>query len=142
MVKNYYCFGLRRKVMSTNEYNKFDAIISSDELFKEITETQDHQEFHTTIINVLSPEYFSDCRIKDSINIEAHLITDFVEDWDRTRFIVVYGASDDLTLSRLAYQKLIDMGFVHISILSDGMNGWLSNGYPCDGACKMDYLHS
>ncbi|MFH1254221.1 MAG: rhodanese-like domain-containing protein [bacterium] len=128
--------------MSTNEYNEINGIISSDELYKEITETQNHPEYHTTVINVLPPQYFADCHIKDSINIEAHLIADYVEDWDRAKFIVIYSASDDLSVSQHAYKRLIAMGFKYVRILSDGMNGWLSNGYPTDGACKMDYLHS
>ena len=60
----------KRCVMDIND-NTIKFIVSADELFKEITERKDHSEYHITIINVLSSPYFEDCRIKDSINIEA-----------------------------------------------------------------------
>src|SRR5271157_5806760 len=103
------------------EQNAIDRIIRPDELLKEITETQDHPAVHITIINVLSQKYFADCRIKNSINIQAHEIAKYVEDWDRSIFIVLYGASDDLTDCTIAYQSLIDMGFIYVRILLGGM---------------------
>ena len=120
--------------------SELNIIVNSDELSINIAESQDHPEFQITLINILPHKYFEDCRIKDSINIDADVIADFVDDWDRARYIVVYGASDDLTMSKLVHQRLSDMGFINVRILLGGMQEWLDDGYPCEGACKMDYL--
>ena len=98
-----------------------------------MSETETHPQVQITIINVLPLKYFADCQIKDSINIEVDKIPDSVEDWDRTKFIVVYGASDDLTISKLAYKKLIGMGFIYIRILLGGMQGMVRKWLPLSG---------
>lgn len=125
--------------MSFNE-SELEQLINSDELFTELTKSSDHPEFHVTVINILPLSYFQDCRIKDSINIEAGTIADYVDDWDRARIIVLYGASDDIASCKEVYQRLSDMGFDNIRILIGGMDEWLDRGYPTQGACAMDYL--
>jgi len=122
--------------------SKLNVLVSSDELSLNIAESQDHPEFAITLINILPSKYFEDCRIKDSINIDVNILADFIDDWDRTRYIVLYGASDDLTESKLAYKQLSEMGFINVRILLGGLQEWLGDGYPCEGACTMDYLKS
>jgi len=113
-----------------------NMIISADELFRELEEASSHAEYSITVINVLSPKQFDNCHIEDSINIEAHVIGDEIDDWDRTRAIVLYCAGEDPTLSRLAYTRLVEMGFTDVQILEGGLQEWVDCGYPTDGVCE------
>jgi len=117
-----------------------EVLIRAEDLFKEITDRQTHPEYGITVINVLSPQHFEDCRIKNSINVDANNIGDYTDDWDRTRLIALYGANEDLTSCKKAYNRLTEMGFYKIRVLVGGMAEWLDKGYPTEGACKMDYL--
>jgi len=124
-----------------NKINIIPAPVTVEELYQEMNETLDHPEYHITIINVLSEKYFQDCKIEASINIPAKAIADYVDDWDRTKTIVVYDAADDSDAGVEAYQTLIDMGFDDVRRLVGGLKEWHDKEYPTEGACTMDHLY-
>ena len=84
----------------------FNFIVTVERLAEEIGDVNLHDEYHITIINLLSQRHFEDCHISGSINIEAALLADTLEDWDRTRAIVLCGAGEDITLCEEARKTL------------------------------------
>lgn len=93
------------------------------------------------VINLLSPKYYNDCHIKDSINIPADAIVDATKDWKKDTEMVVYCAVDVCDLSKNTYRKLESVGFNNLYDYSGGMKEWYCRGYPCVGPAKEYYLH-
>jgi rhodanese-related sulfurtransferase len=126
-------------------YDQYDEnnirLITMEELFEEMNQAHDHPEFGITLINVLAAKYFEDCRIIESMSIEVDSLDNYVEDWDRTRTIVVYDESEHSILGDVAYRKLLGMGFRDVRKLLGGMHDWYERGYPSEGQCKAEYLH-
>jgi rhodanese-related sulfurtransferase len=123
-----------------NHDKNFNHIMTVEQLAKEMDDVNLHDEFRITVINLLSHKCFEDCHIKGSINVDAVSLADTVEDWDRTRAIVVYEAAEDITLCEKACKTLNEMGFTDVRILQGGMKEWLDQGYATEGACKMAYV--
>ncbi len=92
------------------------------------------------VINVLSPKYYHDCRIKGSINVPADELTAYAKDLDRDTPIVVYCASYKCPVSAKAWKLLHDMGFKNIWAYEGGMNEWYHAGFALEGACMEDYI--
>jgi rhodanese-related sulfurtransferase len=124
-----------------NRDKTLSHIVTVERLAEELDDVNLHDEFRITVVNLLSQRYFEDCHIRGSINIDAALLADTVEDWDRTRAIVLCGAAEDITLCEDARKTLSKMGFTDIRILQGGMQEWVDQGCPTEGACNMAYLH-
>jgi len=124
-----------------NRVKTLGYIVTVEQLAEELDDVNLHDEFRIIVINLLSQRYFEDCHILGSINIDAALLADTVEDWDRARAIVLCGASEDTTLCEEARKTLGKMGFTDVRILQGGMKEWVDQGCPTEGACAMAYLH-
>jgi len=112
-----------------------EMIVSADDLYNELEEASGHPEYSITIIYVQTQRDFRRCHIKGSINILERDLANELEDWDRAQTIVVYSEGEDSALSRLAYLRLVDMGFVDVRILEGGLAEWVDCGYPTGGEC-------
>lgn len=92
------------------------------------------------IINVLPPEYYRDCHIKNSINIPFDRIEDESKNWDKNIEIIIYCARYECTASKYAFQKLKKMGFKNIAIYEGGVQEWFQKEYPTEGPCSHKIL--
>jgi rhodanese-related sulfurtransferase len=92
------------------------------------------------VINVLPKNMYDDCHIPNSISVPLDQLATFVKDFDKAREIVVYCAHYECPKSRQAWELLTKLGFVRVFAYEGGMREWHAQGYPTQGACKMDYL--
>jgi len=93
------------------------------------------------LVNVLKPDYYSDCHIRGSINVPLEGIEEWAKNIDKDAVIVVYCASYMSTVCLTAWQRLYALGFVNLWAYEGGMNEWYNAGLPVEGACRQHYLN-
>lgn len=94
----------------------------------ELQEMLEHNET-AVLINVLSEEEFEEAHIPGSINVPLDR-DDFVDRvveivGDKSRAVVVHGATFKCPTSTAAAQKLEDGGLTHVYGLEGGLEAWL-----------------
>lgn len=94
------------------------------------------------IVNVLSPEYYHLGFIKGSLRIPVAELEKRSGELDRSREVIVYCASSECHASRLAAEKLDQLGF-HASAYEGGIKEWKEAGFPieadkeaCSSSCS------
>ncbi len=103
----------------------FNKNIEADQL-KQLMETG------VTIIDVRTPQEYSEGYIQDAINIDWYS-SDFqnkIEKLNHQQPVVLYCRSGNR--SGLAAEKLQSMGFTKIYSLTGGMNSWQASGFPVE----------
>lgn len=92
------------------------------------------------LLDILPPEHYSNVRLPSALNAcifnadFMNLIRELINDLDTQ--IVIYGAEQETFDWRIALEKLQRAGYTDVSILKDGITGWLKAGYPVDGLEK------
>jgi rhodanese-related sulfurtransferase len=92
------------------------------------------------VINVLSPEYYTDAHIKGSMNVPLDELKDFASITPKDTTIVVYCAGYICSSSAQAWHTLHELGFDRLYAYEGGTNEWYQAKLPIVGACTMDYL--
>jgi rhodanese-related sulfurtransferase len=92
------------------------------------------------LINVLSSDYYNECHIKGSINVEIDKLKDYAKDLSKDQLIVVHCFSYNCHLSDRAFNMLKELGFNNIKEYKGGIALWVQLGYPTEGSCKDPYL--
>jgi rhodanese-related sulfurtransferase len=108
--------------------------ISAEALLKKINKP------NILIVNVLGKRYYEDARIKGSISAPLRILVDVAKSWDKKKEIIVYCACRECDASAKACKMLKAMGFENVVAYEGGIREWYKKGYPCEGACKLDYL--
>ena len=93
------------------------------------------------IINVLNQQYFNDCHIPKSVNIEYERLVENLASLDKDKEIVLYCAQDSCPKSKHAYALLADLGFTNLFDYTAGIKDWIKRGFDVTGVCAMPYLH-
>lgn len=93
------------------------------------------------LVNVLKPDYYSDCHIRGSINVPLDTLEEWAKNVDKDAVIVVYCASYTSTICLSAWQRLHTLGFINLWAYHGGMNEWYNSGLPVEGACRQNYLN-
>ncbi len=88
------------------------------------------------VINVLEPQYYTDCHIKGSINIPFERLEQYAKSLDKNTKIVVYCAHYQCPLSTKAWRLLDKLGFTNVYAYEGGIREWFQKGYPHAGICK------
>ena len=85
-----------------------------------------------TIIDVRTPQEYSEGYIKGAINIDwyANDFQNNIEKLNHQQPVVLYCRSGNR--SGLAAEKLQSMGFTKIYSLTGGMNSWQASGFPVE----------
>jgi rhodanese-related sulfurtransferase len=109
--------------------------ISADALKDKITAGDDF-----VLINVLSEEYFNDCRIVGSINVPLVGLKEKAVIWDKNKTYIVYCASYVCSASSSAHDALVELGFNDVYAYEGGMKEWKARAYPSQGPCASSYL--
>lgn len=94
--------------------------------------------FEGAIIDVRTPEAYSEAHISGSINHCVYQI-DFLEMVpkaypDRSTALLVYGDGDPYKADLAALGRLQKLGYTDVSILDGGLNKWLSESRPVEGS--------
>lgn len=92
------------------------------------------------VINVLSPYYYQDCHIKDSINIPLESLAEAGKTLDKNEEIILYCAHYQCPASKKAWHILNELGFTNIKAYEGGIVEWYQRGYPIDGEANEPYL--
>lgn len=98
-------------------------------------------EYDLVVVNVFSADYFNDCRIKGSIHIPEHELTErALRHYPQDQKFVVYSASEHCAASKTAYRLLTELGYNNVWVYEGGMKEWYNLGYDNDGNCELPYL--
>lgn len=92
------------------------------------------------IINLLEKQYYDDCHIAGSVNVELQDLEKFVAPLDKKIEIIVYCSDYWCTASGLAWKKLTSMGFENVWAYEGGTAEWYQLNLPVEGLCKEKYL--
>ncbi len=92
------------------------------------------------VVNVLDSEHFNDCHIAGTTSVPLEGLKQACADWDKDKKIVVYCASYMCSASKDAAKLLTSEGFTKVCAYEGGTKEWKEKGFPCEGACEMDYL--
>lgn len=128
-----------------NDINLED--FSDDEPIAEVTAKELLEKIKTKnnkimIVNVLGKRFYEDAHIaaENSISAPLRILEEMCSTWDKNQEIVVYCACRECDASAKAYRLLKSKGFTNVAAYEGGMREWYKFGYPCEGACKYEYL--
>lgn len=94
------------------------------------------------LVNVLDKEFYDDCHIPGSIQLDMDHVGAFVASANRNDTYVVYCANYACTASGMVAKELVEKGFKNVYAYEAGIADWYTHGYPCVGACTETYLKS
>ena len=92
------------------------------------------------VINVLDPEFYSDCHIVGSINIPFDQVEQRAATLNKDAEVVVYCSNYRCTASAHAARILQQQGFKRVYAYEAGMAEWYQQKLPVAGPCKQAYL--
>lgn len=85
------------------------------------------------IIDVLDPESFAKVHLKGAINIPMeHLEEEIRNRFDPGTPVITYSIDYECPISRMAAEKLEEMGFRDVSYYAGGRKEWLEAQMPVD----------
>ena len=135
MVKRMYM-----KINTVTYRNYFAlAVIMSLVVFSGCLNKQEKKEQAVLVINVLGKEFYDDCHIPGSVQVDFAKIMEESKSWSKTTKIVVYCANYSCSASASAVRSLKNEGFNAYEYAA-GMAGWFQAGYPVVGVAQSPYL--
>jgi len=85
------------------------------------------------LVDALGPPYFQTVHLPAAVNIPPHRVADLAPTAlpDKSARIVVYanGSSSNATI---VLQELTRLGYRHLALYVDGIQGWIEAGLPVD----------
>lgn len=121
--RNYFALALMIPLMV------FSGCLNKDE----------KKEKSVLVVNVLGQEFYDDCHIPGSVQIDFAKIMEVSKSWSKSAKIVVYCANYSCSASASAVRSLKNEGFNAYEYAA-GMAGWFQAGYPIEGEAQSPYL--
>ena len=95
-----------------------------------------------TLVDVLPPEYFAAAHIPGARNHCVYQVV-FLDELQaaipgKDRPLVLYSASHRCHAAQDAADKLLDAGYVDITVCQDGLEGWKSEELPLEGTLGVE----
>lgn len=85
------------------------------------------------LIDVLDPESYEKVHLKGAINIPMERLEDEIKDRvDLETPIITYGIDYECPVSKMAAEKLEEMGYKNVSYYAGGKKEWLEAQMPVD----------
>lgn len=85
------------------------------------------------IIDVLEPEDYNKVHIKNAINVPVkNLEKEIVKKVDRETPVIIYSIDYECPVSRIAAEKMLDMGYENVRYYPGGREEWLKMEMPVD----------
>jgi len=85
------------------------------------------------LIDVLDPESYAKVHLKGAINIPMEHLEEKIRDQvDPTTPVITYSIDYECPISRMAAEKLEEMGFRDVSYYAGGKKEWLEAQMPVD----------
>lgn len=89
---------------------------------------------NATIVEALGPMYFDDAHLPGALNIPLDLIDalapTFLPDVDA--LIIVYCSDASCQSSRIAGDRLEELGYRNVAVYADGKLDWIEHGLPVE----------
>lgn len=87
-----------------------------------------------TIVEALGPMYFDDAHLPGAINIPLDLIDTLAPTLlpDTATLVIVYCSDQSCHSSRLAGERLEELGYLNVAVYSDGKLDWIEHGLPVE----------
>ena len=89
------------------------------------------------LVDVMPPLYYRDFHIKGAMSIPEPEVAATVENWPRSRRIVVYCLDAECDTSRDAARTLLTMGFKDVLQYEGGKREWRKKKYESIGPGKL-----
>lgn len=90
-------------------------------------------ERNAIIIDVLEPKDYNKVHIKTAINVPVkNLEKEIINKVDRETPLIVYSIDYECPVSRIAAEKLEDMGYENVSYYPGGKKEWIKMEMPVD----------
>ena len=104
---------------------------------EEIKTRLDHGE-PITLVEALPVKYFDHSHLPGAINIPHEQVAELAPRLlpDKTALIAVYCASTDCNNSRIATDRLRELGYVNAREYVDGKQDWIEAGLPVEGKAR------
>jgi len=87
-------------------------------------------------VDARSTERYEESHIRNAVSLPVDQfdqnIADFFENHPFSTLIIVYCSGRECDQSHELAHMLIDAGFSHVRVLSDGLPGWRDAGYPIE----------
>lgn len=84
------------------------------------------------ILDVRSKEEFKKARIPRAVNVPLAELDKRLSEIPKDKDVVCYCGGGDCPLSRLAVQKLLQLGYTKVFEMPGGMEEWIQKGYPVE----------
>ena len=87
-----------------------------------------------TVVEALGPMYFDDAHLPGAINIPVDLIDTMAPVLlpDPAALIVVYCSDSSCRNSRIAAERLEELGYCDVAVYTDGKLDWIEHGLPVE----------
>ena len=87
-----------------------------------------------TVVEALGPMYFDDAHLPGALNIPLDLIDALAPTLlpDSDALIVVYCSDASCQSSRIAGDRLEELGYRNVAVYADGKLDWIEHGLPVE----------
>jgi len=109
--------------------------ITADEL-KSILDDKEHKPL---VLHIFDDKKFEQEHIPKSFSAplkRLEIVPDLVE--EKNREIILYGENDNTSQPSSAVDKLQNLGFTNLKVLTGGLDAWKKEGYPLQGKKYTD----
>ncbi|MEE4215195.1 MAG: rhodanese-like domain-containing protein [Bacteroidales bacterium] len=90
-------------------------------------------ESSAVIIDVLEPEAYNKVHIKNAINVPVkNLEKEILKKVDRKTPVIIYSIDYECPVSRIAAEKMLDMGYENVRYYPGGKEEWLKMDMPVE----------